>query len=260
LEATRHSIETGTELRETFPLRRHDGTYRWFLCTAIPHRSADGKVDFWFGTATDITEQRDAERRIELLLMEVNHRSKNLLSVVQSMARRTAASGDDFIPRLEQRIAALAANQDVLVQRNWAPVPLRELIDAQLSVIEQARAQTEVIGPDVVIQSKTAEAMSMALHELAHNAEKYGAYSTPKGRVVIGWQIAGAGPDAEFVLEWAESGGPEVDPPGSEGFGTRIIRDVPKARLGGEVEVDYARTGFRFTLHCPAGNVLAQHE
>lgn len=260
LEATRHSIGTGTELRETFPLRRHDGTYRWFLCTAIPHRSADGKVDFWFGTATDITEQRDAERRIELLLMEVNHRSKNLLSVVQSMARRTAASGDDFIPRLEQRIAALAANQDVLVQRNWAPVPLRELIDAQLSVIEQARAQTEVIGPDVVIQSKTAEAMSMALHELAHNAEKYGAYSTPEGRVVIGWQIAGAGPDAEFVLEWAESGGPEVDPPGSEGFGTRIIRDVPKARLGGEVEVDYARTGFRFTLHCPAGNVLAQHE
>jgi PAS domain S-box-containing protein len=258
LEATRQSIETGTELRETFPLRRHDGTYRWFLCTAIPHRSADGKVDFWFGTATDITEQRDAERRIELLLMEVNHRSKNLLSVVQSMARRTASSGDDFIPRLEQRIAALAANQDVLVQRNWSAVPLRELIDAQLSVIEQAKAQTEVIGPDVVIQAKTAEAMSMALHELAHNAEKYGAYSVPEGRVVIGWQILGEEADAEFVLEWAESGGPAVAAPGEPGFGTRIIRDVPKARLGGEVAVDYAQTGFRFTLHCPAANVLAQ--
>jgi two-component system CheB/CheR fusion protein len=115
-----------------------------------------------------------------------------------------------------------------------------------------------LIGPDVVVQSKTAEAMSMALHELAHNAEKYGAYSTPEGRVVIGWQIVGEGPGAEFVLEWAESGGPAVAAPGEPGFGTRIIRDVPKARLGGEVEVDYAKTGFRFTLHCPAANVLAQ--
>ncbi len=252
------AIAKGQAWEDTFPMRCADGQYRWFLTRAVPVRGDDGEIVNWFGTNTDVTELRDAERRIELLLMEVNHRSKNLLSVVQSMARRTAASADDFIPRLEQRIAALAANQDVLVQRNWAPVPLRELIDVQLSVIEQAKAQTEVIGPDVVIQSKTAEAMSMALHELAHNAEKYGAYSAPEGRVVIGWQISGAGPDAEFVLEWAESGGPEVDPPGSEGFGTRIIRDVPKARLGGEVEVDYARTGFRFTLHCPAGNVLAQ--
>ncbi|MFM5893712.1 MAG: PAS domain S-box protein [Novosphingobium sp.] len=252
------SIAAGEEFEDTFPMRGADGTYRWFLTRVVPVRGPDGAVTQWFGTNTDITELRDAERRIELLLMEVNHRSKNLLSVVQSMARRTASSGEDFIPRLEQRIAALAANQDVLVQRNWSPVPLRELIDAQLSVIEQAKAQTEVIGPDVVIQSKTAEAMSMALHELAHNAEKYGAYSVPQGRVVIGWQIVGEERDAEFVLEWAESGGPAVAAPGEPGFGTRIIRDVPKARLGGEVAVDYAQTGFRFTLHCPAANVLAQ--
>ena len=251
---------SGTEWEDTFPLRGADGQYRWFLSRAFPLRDDAGNVHFWFGTNTDITELRDAERRIELLLMEVNHRSKNLLSVVQSMARRTASTAEDFIPRLEQRIAALAANQDVLVQRNWSPVPLRELVDAQLLFLEQAQSQTQILGPDVVIQANTAEALSMALHELATNAEKYGAYSVPGGLVKISWDVGGTGTDAEFVLRWAESGGPPVPQNGQPGFGTRIIRDVPSGRLRGEVETEYAPQGFRFTLRCPAANVLALPE
>ena len=254
------SIKAGEEWEDTFPIRRADGQYRWFLTRVVPVRSDDGAIVNWFGTNTDVTELRDAERRIELLLMEVNHRSKNLLSVVQSMARRTAGSNDDFIPRLEQRIAALAANQDVLVQRNWSPVPLRELIEAQLLFLEQAESQTQIVGPDVVVQSNTAEALSMALHELATNAEKYGAYSVPKGLVKISWDVGGTGSDAEFVLRWTESGGPPVPQNGEPGFGTRIIRDVPSGRLRGEVETEYAPQGFRFTLRCPAANVLAQTE
>jgi PAS domain S-box-containing protein len=254
------SIAAGEEFEDTFPLRGADGTYRWFLTRVVPVRGPDGAVTQWFGTNTDITELRDAERRIELLLMEVNHRSKNLLSVVQSMARRTASTGEDFIPRLEQRIAALSANQDVLVQRNWSAVPLRELVDAQLLFLEQAAKQTEIVGPDVVVQSNTAEALSMALHELATNAEKYGAYSVPGGLVKISWDVGGTGTDAEFVLRWTESGGPAVPQNGKPGFGTRIIRDVPKGRLRGEVETEYAPQGFRFTLRCPAANVLALPE
>ena len=254
------AISAGEEWEDTFPMRGADGQYRWFLTRAVPVRGADGEVVQWFGTNTDVTDLRDAERRIELLLMEVNHRSKNLLSVVQSMARRTASTSDDFIPRLEQRIAALAANQDVLVQRNWSAVPLRELIDAQLLFLEQAESQTEIIGPDVVIQSNTAEALSMALHELATNAEKYGAYSVPNGLVKISWDVGGTGVDSEFVLRWTESGGPPVPQNGQPGFGTRIIRDVPSGRLRGEVETEYAPQGFRFTLRCPAANVLALPE
>ena len=251
------SISDGSEWEDTFPLRGADGEYRWFLSRAVPLRDDSGKVKHWFGTNTDVTELRDAERRIELLLMEVNHRSKNLLSVVQSMARRTASTGEDFIPRLEKRIAALSANQDVLVQRNWSPVPLRELIDAQLLFLEQAANQTEIVGPDVVVQSSTAEALSMSLHELATNAEKYGAFSVPGGLVKISWDVGGTGSDAEFVLRWTESGGPPVPQDGKPGFGTRIIRDVPKGRLRGEVETEYPPRGFRFTLRCPAANVLA---
>ena len=253
-------LQSGEDWEDTFPLLGKDGEYRWFLSRAVPQRDAAGKILYWFGTNTDVTELRDAERRIELLLMEVNHRSRNLLSVVQSMARRTAASSEDFIPRLERRIAALATNQDVLVQRNWTAIPLRELIEAQLLFLEQAETQTELSGADVVVQPATAEALSMTLHELATNAEKYGAYSVPGGTVRISWDIGGTGSDAEFVLRWTESGGPPVPQNGEPGFGSRIIRDVPKGRLRGEVETEYAPQGFRFTLRCPAANVLAAPE
>ena len=253
-------LESGEDWEDTFPLLGTDGEYRWFLSRAVPQRDVAGKILYWFGTNTDVTELRDAERRIELLLMEVNHRSRNLLSVVQSMARRTAASSEDFIPRLERRIAALATNQDVLVQRNWTAIPLRELIEAQLLFLDQAETQTELSGADVVVQPATAEALSMTLHELATNAEKYGAYSVPAGTVRISWDIGGTGADAEFVLRWTESGGPPVPQNGEPGFGSRIIRDVPKGRLRGEVETEYAPQGFRFTLRCPADNVLAAPE
>jgi PAS domain S-box-containing protein len=254
------SVEAGEDWEDTFPLIGKDGQFRWFLSRAAPQRDPTGKVKYWFGSATDITEQRDAERRIEVLLMEVNHRSKNLLSVVQAMARRTASTGEDFIPRLERRIAALATNQDVLVERNWTAIPLRELIEAQLLFLEQADSQTELSGTHVIVQPGTAEALSMTLHELATNAEKYGAYSVPAGTVRISWDISGTAAEAEFVLRWTESGGPMVVQTNQPGFGSRIIRDVPSGRLRGEVETEYAPQGFRFTLRCPAANVLATLE
>ena len=254
------NMAAGAEWEDTFPLRNTDGQYRWFLTRCVPSRGADGAILSWFGTNTDVTALRDAEQRINVLMMEVNHRSKNLLSVVQSLARRTAAAGEDFIPRLERRIGALSANQDVLVERNWSAVPLQELIAAQLKFLEQAAAQTQLSGPDVVIQPATAEALSMTLHELATNAEKFGAYSVPAGLVQLDWDVSGMGSDAEFVLRWTESGGPRVRQNGKPGFGSRLIREVPRGRLRGQVEIEFAPQGFRFTLRCPAENVLAPHD
>ena len=259
-ERIKQDLATGNDWEDTFPILGKDGQHRWFLSRASAQRDQLGKITYWFGTATDITELRDAERRIEVLLMEVNHRSKNLLSVVQAMARRTASTGEDFIPRLERRIAALANNQDVLVERSWTAIPLRELIEAQLLFLDQADNQTEFSGANVIVQPATAEALSMTLHELATNAEKYGAYSVPAGTVRISWDITGTEAEAEFVLRWTESGGPEVIQTNQPGFGSRIIRDVPSGRLRGEVETEYAPQGFRFTLRCPAANVLAAQE
>lgn len=257
IERLKECLRTGTELEDTFPLRGHDGAYRWFLTRAVPVRDAAGEITCWFGTNTDVTGMREAERRIELLLMEVNHRAKNLLAVVQSLAKRTALSGEDFVERLERRIAGLAANQDVLVQRNWSAVPLDELIEAQLGCLVDLRQQVSLSGPALVIQPSAAEAVSMALHEMATNAEKYGALSTPAGRVEISWNVCGTGVSAEFVLHWRELGGPRVLVPSARGFGSRIIEDVPKGKLRATVITDYAADGFRFTLRCPPGNVLA---
>lgn len=260
VERISYCFANGIEWEDTFPLRAADGEYRWFLSRAVPMRDNQSKVLYWFGTNTDITEQRDAERRIQLLLMEVNHRSKNLLAVVQSIARRTAAKPEDFIPRLERRIAALSANQDVLVNRDWAAVPLHELIEGQLLFLGQLRTQITLSGPTVVIQPATAEALGMTLHELASNAENYGALFVPEGRVAIEWHVLGSGADAQFVLNWTETNGPRITGDPERGFGTRIIEEVPRGRLRGTVALAYPPEGFHFTLQCPVANVLAKDD
>ncbi len=222
----------------------------------MPLRSEEGAILCWFGTATDISERRAAERQIELLLMEVNHRSRNLLTVVQSLAERTAEHSEDFLPRLRERIAGLAANQDVLVKRNWRQVPLSELVDAQLAFLEERLDQVERDGPEVVIQPGAAESISMALHEMATNAEKYGALSVAEGRVEIRWRLEPAEGEPRFVLTWEESGGPPVTEPSRSGFGTRVIRDVPARKLRANVTCRFNPEGFGFLLSCPVSHVL----
>jgi len=249
-------LKEGVEWEDTFPIRAADGTYGWFLSRAVPLRDKSGDIVCWFGTATDITERRAAERQIELLLMEVNHRSRNLLTVVQSLAERTAEHSEDFLPRLRERIAGLAANQDVLVKRNWRQVPLSELVDAQLAFLEDRLTQVERDGPDVIIQPGAAESLSMALHEMATNAEKYGALSVPEGRVTIRWRIEPGQGEPRFVLTWEESGGPAVTPPTQRGFGSRVIEDVPARKLRADVECSYDPGGFRFSLACPVSHVF----
>lgn len=249
-------IEAGSEWEDTFPLRGADGEYRWFLSRAVPMRDALGEVTCWFGTNTDVTEQRAAERQIELLLMEVEHRSRNMLTVIQAIAERTVADGGDFLDRLRRRIAGMAANQDLLVRRNWREVPIDELVEAQLAFLEERLAQVQRGGPPLVIRPAAAETLSMALQELATNAEKYGALSQAGGTVSLRWAVETGRDDEEFHLCWEESGGPPVRHPDQRGFGSRIIVDVPRARLLGDVRLDYPPDGIRFSLRCPIQAVV----
>jgi len=256
-------IASGEAWEDTFPLRRADGTYRWFLSRAHPLRGADGQVQCWFGTNTDINEQLEAERRIELLMLEVNHRSKNMLAMIQALARRSVAqagvagegSGSaDFVRRLEQRISCLAANQDLLVRRSWSDIPLGELVEAQLAFLGEALGQVECVGPSIPLTPMAAETIGMALHELATNALKYGALSRPAGRVRVVWSRAA---DGGLAIDWCECGGPRVEPPSTRGFGSRLIADMPRSKLRADVAVDYAGEGFSWRLAAPAEKVLA---
>lgn len=241
------SMEAGVEWEDTFPLRSGNGEYRWFLSRAKPIRDDDGQILYWFGTNTDVTDMMEKEEQIRVLLMEVNHRSKNLLAVVQALARRSGCQDTDFLHRFERRLSSLSANQDLLVRRGWSVIMMDELAEAQLAILgREARDQIELRGTSFPLSPRTAEIIGMALHELATNALKYGALSTPSGKVVLCWEDT---PD-HFVIDWRESGVPIVGQPTHHGFGTTLMRHIPARSLNADVTIDYAPTGLRWRLEC----------
>ena len=248
-------LASGDEWEDTFPLRGADGEYRWFLSRALPIRDADGHIGHWFGRNTDITAMRDAEQRIELLMMEVNHRSKNMLAVIQALARRTAAQGGDFVSRLERRIHAIALNQDLLVNRAWSSVPLDEMVTTQLSIIGDSALQVALEGPELLLTPGAVEAIAMAIHEMATNAVRHGALHSRDGRVAVVWSVEPGEGGRQFAITWIESGGPPVTAPETLGFGTRIIADVPRSKLGADVSIDFPPEGFRWSLRCPVATI-----
>ncbi len=208
---------------------------------------------------TDMTERKRHEEQIRLLMREVNHRSKNMLALVQAVARQTvAATPDDFIGRFGERIRALAAAQDLLVKSEWKGVDIEELILSQLAHFKDLTgARIELKGQPISINASAAQTIGMALHELATNAGKYGALVNDDGRVAIEWRLepGQAGPDA-FKLSWSESGGPRVAAPDRKGFGSTVICQLAEMNLEAIVDLDFAETGLIWRLQCPAREVL----
>jgi len=178
--------------------------------------------------------------------MEVNHRSKNMLATVQGIARRSVPGNPEFVARFEERVRSLSINQNILVRCEWRQVPLSELIAGQLSFVDDAPGELTIGGAGCSLIPQAAEAIGMALHELATNSLKYGALSVTAGHVDVGWSCA---PDHTlFEIWWRESGGPMVTAPTRQGFGTTLIRDVPRHNLGAEVTLDYRPEGLCWTL------------
>ena len=242
------AVAAGQDYEDTFPMRGKDGEYCWFLSRANPIRNEEGEIVRWFGTNTDITEQREQAEQIRLLLMEVNHRSKNMLTTIQALARRSAPDEEGFISRFEDRVQSLAINQDILVGREWRQVPLDELVRLQLAFIRDALGEFRISGPPLSLAPRAAEVIGMALHELATNSLKYGALSVEGGTVDIGWSHGEDGTGLQ--LWWRESGGPPVVEPRHHGFGMTLIRDVPQHNLGAEVSLHFRPEGVCWELSC----------
>jgi two-component sensor histidine kinase len=244
--------------RERFwAVRRRDGTARWVEADGLAYFEGAGperRLVSFGGTIQDITGRKEREEKEHLLMREINHRAKNMLSVVASIAHQMAARNpDDFVERFSERIQALSANQDLLVRSEWSGVEIADLVRAQLAPFAALfGSRIAVQGPRLRLNPASAQAIGLALHELATNAGKYGALSTDQGRVEISWGTAGD----TFTMSWTERDGPPVSAPQQRGFGSTVMESMAERSLGGEVHLDYARSGISWRLICPAGNAL----
>ena len=224
---------------------------------------ADGKR-YFTGIIRDVTQRKRREEKINVLLREVNHRSKNMLSLVQAIASQTAARDPvEFVRHFSERIRALAASQDLLVKSQWQGISVEELVKSQLAHFRDLLGdRIELKGALLRIAAPAAQSIGMALHELATNAGKYGALSTGAGRIAIAWSLnTDRSGKLRFNLRWTESGGPAVSVPERRGFGSIVVETMPRMELDADAELHYAPEGLRWHLDCPAEIVLeADHD
>ena len=238
-------------------VHKHGGIIWGRLTVSAVHRG-DGSIDYFVGVTEDISARKRAEEQVHLVMRESNHRVKNLLGLVQAVARQTVAGNpEDFVGRFSERVQALAANQDLLGRDERRGANLENLVRAQLAhFADLVGSRITAHGPKLHLNATAAQAIGLALHELATNAAKYGALSVDAGRVDLDWRLDGD----SFAMSWAESGGPPVQPPDHRGFGTTVVDAMARRALGGEVQLDYARSGLEWHLTCPRGNALEPGE
>ena len=224
-----------------------------FLMRIRPYRTVDNVIDGVVVTFVDVSERRRSSDQRTVLLQELNHRVKNSLATVQSIASQTFRYTDTreaFQQTFEARLMALAKTHDLLTKNDWETASLRELLLAELEPYGGNESSRFAIdGEDVRLASPVALALGLVFHELATNAVKYGALSVPGGRVEIGWKIG----DGERRLRWhwSETGGPPVKKPARRGVGTRVIEKGLMHEFGGEARIDFDPSGVRCSIDLP---------
>ena len=235
--------------------RRPDGREIWIAVRSSPVRSADGSLLYFVRVVQDINERKQAELRQKLLVDELNHRVKNTLATVQSLASQTAgstANPKDFSIAFEGRLIALSKAHDQLTRHHWENAELRELLSGSLAPYAAAAPERIVLrGEDLVLRPRAVLTLAMAVHELTTNAAKYGALSLSGGSVEVRWEPLQTDGCKILRLEWRESGGPEVKVPTRRSFGSRLIEGSIRAELNGTAQLTYAPEGLRCEMLIP---------
>jgi PAS domain S-box-containing protein len=239
-----------------FRVRRPDGEVRWCHGTAAPSMDASGRIVRLSGVTIDITERKESEVRQVLLAREVDHRAKNALAIVQSIVRLTRAESiAAYVAAVEGRITALSRAHTVLSHSRWQGADLAGLVDEELAPYRSDRGdRIEAEGPAVSLQPASAQTLTLALHELATNAVKYGALSAMSGHLKVSWELK----PSTLVVHWEESGGPHARKPTRLGFGTRIIVASVEGQLGGQVKFQWGDGGLHCILTIPRGEKIGQ--
>lgn len=246
-------------------LQINDGQIdRWYDFHIEPVYGGGKRVVGLTSAVVDITANKEGEEHLRLLMREISHRSKNLLAIIQAMARQTARhadSIDDFLNQFNARVQALARSHDLLVQENWHGAALRDLLKSQLSpYVDTDLTQVTIDGPSVLLKPETAQNLGLALHELASNASKYGALTVPAGRVTIRWSEIADGKRSGIELLWAETGGPTLGVPKKRGFGSMLIQQNLSRSLESEVELKFEADGVNCCIFIPEPHLLSISE
>ena len=246
--------------------RRKDGSTVPLDLSIAEWRDAEDR-SFFTVIMRDVSARKAAEARQHLLMREVDHRSKNVLAVVQSVLRLTPRNRPGAFAAAEARIAGLARVHSLLAEGGWSGTDLRVVVERELAAycspgIGEVRSTVFLDGPPITLATSAVQPLAMVLHELATNAAKYGALSVPGGRVEVGWQAGGReGEDGLLRLRWTESGGPAVaGTPGHRGFGTRVVESTVRGQLGGSVVRRWEPDGLVFETVVPLARVLAGDE
>ncbi len=234
---------------------RRDGRAVWVSVRSSPIHDAAGRLLYLVRVVQDITEGKLAEQRQKLLIDELNHRVKNTLATVQSLASQTArnaVSPREFSESFEGRLIALSKAHDQLTIHHWESADLRNLLSAALAPYGTGSNRLVLRGEDVRLRPRAVLTLAMAFHELITNAAKYGALSVPGGQVEIRWRsVRNYTGQPLFRIDWQEQGGPAVAEPERRGFGTRLIEGSVAAELGGGAELTYAPDGLRCEILIP---------
>jgi two-component sensor histidine kinase len=252
LKERKAALAEGRGIDERWHQRRN-GQRFWASGELTPLKDDAGTIIGFVKVMRDRTEHRRAEEHQKLLINELNHRVKNTLSTVQSLANQTFKNEHQAAATqltFEGRLFALAVAHDVLTRESWEGAGLQEIVsDALKPYSQEGLDRFDIKGPELRLSPQMALAIAMALHELATNAVKYGSLSVPSGRVSIEWNIT---PDAKtFTLRWEEKGGPTVTKPTRKGFGSRLIERSLAMELGGQVCLIYEPTGVVCLVEAP---------
>ncbi len=231
--------------------RRKDGTLIDVSLTVSPVRNRAGKVIGASKIVRDITERKRKEAQIALLTREVDHRSKNLLTLVQAAVHLSNGDTPEAIKdSITGRIQALSNAHSLLTQSRWEGAELDRLVKEELApYLKDGAAQARVCGPHIMLEPEAAQSIAVALHELTTNAVKYGSLSTPSGGVRVSWRIA----NNRLAICWTETGGPPVKAPSRHGFGTRVVDQMIRLQLKGEVRFDWRNVGVVCEINIPRG-------
>ena len=242
-------LGTGAPFQMEYRVRRPNGEVRWCLTSAAATHDATGALVRVSGVTIDITDRKAAEERQTLLSREVDHRAKNALALVQSIVRLTRhVNPADYARAIEGRINALSRVHTVLSQSRWQGADLGGLLREELAPFRTGEeGKIDIAGPELSLDPACAQTLALALHELTTNAAKYGALSSPVGRLRVHWSISGD----HLNLEWSEYSGSTVAKPDKNGFGTKIIVSSIEGQLGGHVKHDWRPDGVNCVLSIP---------